>query len=372
MGPIPTFGNLPLQHEIDFIANEILIENNNLEYIDDIIDDDNTWNSDDSRENRNENYGLSYMLFTPTLENLKNVLYDALNPYFEEFEIAVVSCPCLTRAPYNLAAAGLSGNTGILELGDFDNFYPRPRTNFAFNIQDILSRYNYDVFVIGSGFATQPSMPYNGHLTMNAVVSTNHRNIINNSCIAFKRDNEFRVVNINGHNQIKCCLFGHFFFSEGKRGPVIKIRAKGRRSRSNIILLIQNALSNLCQREQIIGLGIVLVLNGGKTAQFILPHDFINYDYNEGEHCHHRCRPYALDCENLIALGAINSEPSLPEEYNRGVILENIHSMFNIFRNSKSGGNFLNDVTPEETEYIVYINIAQEHCYTDLLRFIVN
>ncbi|XP_050451322.1 ester hydrolase C11orf54 homolog isoform X3 [Cataglyphis hispanica] len=365
MGPIPTFGNLPLQHEIDFIANEILIENNNLEYIDDIIDDDNTWNSDDSRENRNENYGLSYMLFTPTLENLKNVLYDALNPYFEEFEIAVVSCPCLTRAPYNLAAAGLSGNTGILELGDFDNFYPRPRTNFAFNIQDILSRYNYDVFVIGSGFATQPSMPYNGHLTMNAVVSANHRNVINRSCIAYEVVvNELRLNIINDHNQIKCCLVGQFFFSEGKRGSVIKIRAKGRRSRSNILALIQMALTNRCQHQPLMALGIVLLLNGGRTDQRFLPHDFDRYAYYELLDYYDQLSSYALNCKNLIALGALSSEPLMTLEEDDDILfLTDSCSMFNTFINNESFGEFFNDVTPKETEYIVYINIAQERCF---------
>ncbi|XP_050451328.1 ester hydrolase C11orf54 homolog isoform X5 [Cataglyphis hispanica] len=333
-------------------------------------EDDTTWSSVDSRGNGIINIESSHLLFTPTLEDLKNVLYVALNPYFEEFEIAVVSCPCLTRAPYNLAAVGLSGNTGILELGHFRHFSPRPQTDVVFDFQDLLSRCSNDAFVIGSGLAAKPSMPSNGHLTMNAVVSANHRNVINNSCIAFKRDDELRLEIINGHNQIKCCLFGHFFFSEGKRGPVIKIRAKGRRSRSNIIALIQTALSNRCQNKLIIGLGIVLVINGGKTAQFILPHDFINYDYNEGEHCHHRFRRYALDCENLIALGALMSEPSFPVEYNQRVILENIYSMFNILRNSKSGGNFFNDVTPEETEYIVYINVAQEKYYKNYVTTI--
>ncbi|KAL6419122.1 hypothetical protein ACFW04_011559 [Cataglyphis niger] len=149
------------------------------------------------------------------------ILYVALNPYFEELEIEVVSCPCLTRAPYNLAAAGLSGSTGILRIGTFDNFYPRPRTYKVYNIHDRLSRCNNDFFVIGSGFATQPWMPYNGHLTMNAVVSANSRNVINNSCIAYEVvTNELIMQTINDRNQIKCCLFGQFFFSEGKRGPV--------------------------------------------------------------------------------------------------------------------------------------------------------
>ncbi|KAL6437395.1 hypothetical protein ACFW04_005109 [Cataglyphis niger] len=358
MGLIPfiRFKNHPLRREVDSIANdEIFIENVNLENVGDTIHVDN------SRENENEYYNRSScMLFTPTLEDLKNFLYIALNPYFEEFEIAVVSCPCLTRAPYNLAAAGLSGNTSILELGDFDYFCPRPRTNFAFNIQDMLSRYNYDVFVIGSGFAAQPFMSYNGHLTMNAVVSANSTNVINNSCIAYENAStgQRRLEIINSHNQIKCCLSGQFFFSEGKRGMVIKMRAKGRRSRSNIIALIQTALTNRCRDQPLISLGIVLVLNGGQTEQHLLPDNFVNNNYNKIQDYYNQLSQYPLNCINLIALGTLTSDPLMIfKDYDESV---NSYSMFNTLSNDESFGNFFNDITPEETEYIAYINIAQE------------
>ncbi|KAL6437399.1 hypothetical protein ACFW04_005113 [Cataglyphis niger] len=303
------------------------------------------------------------MFFTPSLEDLRNVLYVALNPYFEEFEIEVVSCPCLTRAPYNLAAAGLSGNTGILELGTFDNFYPSPWTDKAYSIHGMLSRCNDDVFVIGSGFAAQPSMPYNGHLTMNAIVSANPTNVINNSCIAYEdpSTDQRKLEIINDPNKIKCCLFGHFFFSEDKRGPMIKIRAKGRRSRSSIIALIQKVLANRCQDQSLIGLGIVLVLNGGQSEQRFLPNDFVRFFYNEIKDYYDLLSPSSLNCINLIALGAVVSKQLMHfvGNDNRVFLIDNI-SMFNTFSHDESFGNFYNDVTPEETEYIVYINTAQE------------
>ncbi|KAL6437408.1 hypothetical protein ACFW04_005122 [Cataglyphis niger] len=321
-------------------------------------------------ENTNETFQLrSHMLFTPTLEDLKNVLYVALNPYFEEFEIAIVSCPCLTRAPYNLAAAGLSGNTGILKLGSLNNFRPRPRTNYAYNIQYMLSRCNYDAFVIGSGFAAKPIMLYNGHLTMNAVVSTNHRNFINNSCIANKAHSthQRRLEIINNYNQIKCSIHGNFFFSEGKRGPVIKIRVKGRRSRSSIIALIQAALTNRCPYK-IIGeklsvcIGIVLVINGGRVIQFLLPDDYVEYDYNNvyKDYCQ-RTKCYRSNCKNLIALGTLMSNKLLVSRKRKGKFFDSTFK-FNSFFNYKSIGEFFNDATPKETEYIAYLNIAQELC----------
>ncbi|KAL6437409.1 hypothetical protein ACFW04_005123 [Cataglyphis niger] len=317
-------------------------------------------------ENRNENFRIrSHMFFTATLEYLKNVLYVGLNPYFEEFEIAVVSCPCLTREPYNLAAAGLSGNTGILQIGFFENFRPRPRTNYAYNIYEILSRCNYDAFVIGSGFAAQPSMSYNGHLTMNAVVSTNDRNIINNSCIAYQHTTgQRRLEIINDHDQIKCSIHGNFFFSEGKRGPVIKIRAKGRRSKYNVTTLIEMVLKArypLIGEKLSICLGIILVIKGGQTEQFILPDDYVDYDYNR--HCDYyaRANRYAQKCTVLTALGALINEKLKTLRGSHGRVQDS-YCKFNTFFNCESPGEFFNDIT-EETEYTVYINIAQERCF---------
>ncbi|KAL6418027.1 hypothetical protein ACFW04_005126 [Cataglyphis niger] len=341
MGFIPfiPFENQSQQHEDEFMADDEIFT-----------------------ENRNEMFRLrSHMFFTPTLEDLKNVLYVALNPYFEEFEIAIVSCPCLTRAPYNLAAAGLSGNTGILKLGSFNNFRPRPQTNYAYDIDNILSSCNYDAFVIGSGFAAKPIMPYNGHLTMNAVVSANPTNVINNSCIANKAPSthQRRLEIINDYNQIKCSIHGNFFYSEGKRGPVIKIRVKGRRSRSSIIALIQAALTNRCPYK-IIGIGIVLVINGGRVTQYLLPDDYVEYDYNDVyKDYFQRTIGYRSNCKNLIALGTLMSNKLLVSKNHNGKFFESTFK-FNSFSNYKSIGEFFNDATPKKTEYIAYLNIAQE------------
>ncbi|KAL6437402.1 hypothetical protein ACFW04_005116 [Cataglyphis niger] len=366
LNPILPFRNYSSILKITSRArDDIFAQNDNSESENEFTSnsDDYTSSNDDSRENINEYYNRSsYMLFTPTLEDLKNVLYVALNPFFEELEIEVVSCPCLIKAPYNLAAAGLSGNTSILELGTFDYFYPNPRTDFAFNIRYILSRCNNDVFVIGSGFAAQPCMPYNGHLTMNAVVSANSTNIINNSCIAYEVvANELKLQIINDPNQIKCSLFGNFFLSDGKRGPVIKLRAKGRRSRSNITALIQKALANRCQKRPLIGLGIVLVINGGLTVQYLLPHNFVSSGYNRLLDYYSRITPYSFTCINLIALGALISKnlDFCGNEITK-MFLRDETSMFNALPNFESFGNFLNDLTPDDTEYIVYINIAQK------------
>ncbi|XP_029674834.1 ester hydrolase C11orf54 homolog isoform X2 [Formica exsecta] len=300
-------GNIYLEDE-----NEHTIVNSSASY--NFQDEDNSILNSNERErdfrrnNENEDNELPFymLLFTPTLECIKNVLYVALHPFFDEFEIAVVSCPCLTRPPYNLAADGLSSNTGILHMGGINNLSPIPRTDLIFDIQYILSRYCYDVFVIGSGYATKPFMPYNGHLTINAIVSENPTNVINNSCISYEDAstglNKLKII--NDPNQMKCSMLGTFFFSEGRRGMVIKMRIKGQKTTDNIIMLIQKCL-NVCYQYPI-GLGVVLVINGGQTLQFITP-EYYPIWFSTHTDFYKWLKYSKHNCTNLITVGALTN-----------------------------------------------------------------
>ncbi|XP_050451894.1 ester hydrolase C11orf54 homolog isoform X2 [Cataglyphis hispanica] len=328
-------------------------------------DENNILNSNEKekdfrRNNGNEDDRSSYMLFTPTLEYIKNVLYDALHQLFDEFEIEIVSCPCLTKPPYNFAADGLSGNTGILQMGDIDNFCPFPRKNLIFDIQHILSKYYDDIFVIGSGFAAKPFMPYNGHLIINAIVSANPINVINNSCIITHEDGGLRRSEIiDDPNQMKCSIMGNFFFSEGKRGMVIKMRLKGNKTAYDIILLIQKCLNVRCRYP--IGLGVVIVINGGQTIQFITPENYTDYWYDTYMDFYRWLKNYKQDCINLIAVGALtNSSFNIFGQNTEGNRLLGSRYRFNTFSNYEGAGEFCTDVASNETEYTVYLNIAQE------------
>ncbi|XP_050451896.1 ester hydrolase C11orf54 homolog isoform X4 [Cataglyphis hispanica] len=295
-------------------------------------DENNILNSNEKekdfrRNNGNEDDRSSYMLFTPTLEYIKN---------------------------------GLSGNTGILQMGDIDNFCPFPRKNLIFDIQHILSKYYDDIFVIGSGFAAKPFMPYNGHLIINAIVSANPINVINNSCIITHEDGGLRRSEIiDDPNQMKCSIMGNFFFSEGKRGMVIKMRLKGNKTAYDIILLIQKCLNVRCRYP--IGLGVVIVINGGQTIQFITPENYTDYWYDTYMDFYRWLKNYKQDCINLIAVGALtNSSFNIFGQNTEGNRLLGSRYRFNTFSNYEGAGEFCTDVASNETEYTVYLNIAQE------------
>ncbi|XP_029674839.1 ester hydrolase C11orf54 homolog [Formica exsecta] len=241
-------------------------------------------------------------------------------------------------------------------MGDVHNIAPISQTDLIFDIRPILSSYCYDFFVIGSGFAAKPSMPYNGHLTINAIISANPTNILNNSRIVYEDANTERIRSqtVNDPNQIKCSMFGNFFFSEGRRGMMIKIRAKGRKTIYNLTSLIQYSLYFHCRYP--IGLGVVLEIDGGKMLLYITPENYPewftpNMDFDRW------LKLYQFDCINLIAIGALTN--LLMTQRSHGCQTLANPYRFNIFPNYETGGEFCFDMTPDETEYIGYFNIAQ-------------
>ncbi|XP_070157964.1 ester hydrolase C11orf54 homolog [Polyergus mexicanus] len=375
--PVPV-GNNPPENEDDIrLEGNAFGGNNDLED-ENVIPDDNVFRRIDYFADENANYFLpndnefkafdrqrdinepglfiGYRLFPFTLVHIKNVLYVGLHALFNEFEIRVVSCPCLTRPPYDLAAVGLSGNASYLRVGGLYNLLPNPQTDITYDIRSELLRYCYDTFIIGTGYAAKPSMLYNGLLTMNATVLP-PENVNNNSRIVYENNiGHLQLKEITDSNQMICSILGNFFFSEGKPGKVIQMRAKGRKFPCSIVSIIQTILLRYCQSA--IVLGGVFLINGGKAQCLITPEDYpeILLPHN----IYTWLKSYQYDCKNIVAVGALSNTMyefigQLPD----GNMIIDSRYKFHIFSKNEPAGIFENDITAEETEYIGYFNIAQ-------------
>ncbi|XP_050451605.1 ester hydrolase C11orf54 homolog [Cataglyphis hispanica] len=350
-------GNINRENGDDIIPNDVFKGFNHFQVY--TTPDDNIFA--ENNENEDNKPSLHMLLFAPTLEHIKNILYNALHQFFDEFEIAVVSCPCLTKPPYGFAAAGLSGNTGILQMGDVGNFISIPQTNLIFDIQSILSSYYYDFFVVGSGFAAKPFMPYNGHLIINAILSANSTNVINNGSIVYENADTGQKISqiINDPNQMKCVL-GNFYFSEGKPGMVIKMRVKGRKTLYEFLSLIQSSLYFCCPYE--IGLGGIITINGGRTILYITPEKDPEW-FIPNMQVTRWLKLHELNCMDLITVGTLINFPSFRRQNSDGSRVIGTRYRFNTFSNSEAVGEFCKDITPDEIEYICYFNIAKEYIF---------
>ncbi|XP_029168286.1 uncharacterized protein LOC114938461 [Nylanderia fulva] len=142
----------------------------------------------------------------------------------------------------------------------------------------------------------------------------------------------------------------NYFISNHKPGMVLKIRVKGRKTNYNIITLIQNILHKRLYFK--IGLGGVLLIQGGHIKLGKFP--------KNGEP-----RFEDIDC-NLNAnvfLGSIVNDPVIIEGQHDGLFYTNDRYMFFSKPEFNFDLLFLNDITPEETEYVGYFHIAERMFY---------
>ncbi|XP_029173383.1 uncharacterized protein LOC114942226 [Nylanderia fulva] len=140
----------------------------------------------------------------------------------------------------------------------------------------------------------------------------------------------------------------NYCFSMGKPAMVLKIRAKGRKINYNIITLIQNILHKRLYFK--IGLNGLLLIQGGQIKLGKFP-----------KNDQPRCRTINCNLNAKVCVGVIVNDPVIIEGQHDGLFYTNDRYMFysipNVF------DQFLNDITPEETEYVGYFDIAERMFY---------
>ncbi|XP_071578045.1 ester hydrolase C11orf54 homolog [Temnothorax nylanderi] len=326
-----------------------------------------------------------------TLSEIATILQNGMSLAFREVNVDISACPCLAREPFNLAGTGLNGNPSIIQVGDYASFIPTPRIDIAkWNIKEMLSSTCYDSFIIGSGYAAQPYMPYNGHLIMNAMYKA--PNITNASRIIFadSSNGQRRIEMLTEPNQMMCSFMGNFFVSEGRQGNVLRVLAKGRISDLDIISIMQNILfTRFYDEGRPIALGGVLRMRNGRVAQNVMAEQYPSrvpsfIDLARSFQCHD------IELESdLIAVGTIiNTDLEiLSEELRYGSLnvnhdrdynlnfnfckniikylydfqpLPKRHHQFHSFSNYGAGGQFVNDITKDTIEYEGYFNLASK------------
>ncbi|XP_018306474.1 ester hydrolase C11orf54 homolog [Mycetomoellerius zeteki] len=265
---------------------------------------------------------LPIPLSPPTLSEIAGVLHYGMQPLFHEVNVDVVSCPCLTGPPYNLAGVGLCGNASVVKYDSENSEGWNHRTK---NIRDILTTSCRDSFIIGSTYATKPYMPYYGHLIVNATYRAPN-DIRNESRIIFanKGDGQTKIEKLTNSDHMIFTDKGTFFVCEA--------------------------------------LGGVLRMKNGRVACNVMWDEYeepmpLFDDFVKQLQCPE------IDLESdMVAVGTIlNEKPQLltDQEQRYGLNLYN-RSEFHCFSNYEAGGQFISDTTPDTTEYEGYFNVAEQ------------
>jgi hypothetical protein len=285
-------------------------------------------------------------LFIPSLNELASVLQKCLLKNFKEASVTVVNCPDLTKSPFKCASAGLGGHNAVADVGGVKNMEFLANNNkYHWDLNE-LSRVVGLPFWIGCA-ATKPALAAlkdNSELMPN--VNTSSKLYLSKEAYTGKDGNGYVV----DYPYSEFSSLGNFFVSEGKPGSVLKVQAKNRTGKLNIVTCMRQGLAEYYGNDKQVGLGGVLLIQKGKIKSHIMPGfpPCDVFDNPKIEWLKFYEVPAPLTCWSVFVTH---------DKYNDELRLEHTH--FTSW-NGKDGGHYHYDTTPEEVVYEGYYNVAAE------------
>ncbi|TVY30246.1 Ester hydrolase-like protein [Lachnellula hyalina] len=283
-------------------------------------------------------------LDAPSLEDLISPISTGLSSNFQDSSVAVVSCPDLRQAPYNLAAPGLCGKPRIADVGGPANLAPSPKLDRKYSFIDMvrLMEMGHSGAVIGASAGPFHIVGVNSELMPNwsyeedAVVNRTHYAKIDEEggCLCERLNSE------------DFGLMANLFGSEGSPGRVLKITAKIRTGDDNFTSTIQKALKARFG-DRVVSLGGVFVIKKGKANLHVMP-DFSRTPLKSRDEVEKWLRYFDMSAP-LVCLSVFHShDPGLD------LRMEHTHC----FSDHNEGGHYHDDITPADVEYEAYFNVA--------------
>lgn len=306
----------------------------------------------------------SHSLSPPSLEELANTLRPALTSNFEEATISVEQCPDLRKAPYHLAAEGLSGSESIADIGGQPNLFPEPRFECKYDLLEIAKEMNMSPDrgqLLGAGAGPFHIIGVNSELSPNLSWENTFENV----------NNLTYYTKINGsdgkHEALcekspssDCALMMNLYGSTGLPGSVLKITARARKGdEKSFTECIRKALHEIYGDEQPISMGGMFVIKTG-TARFHVMPDFPPQEelpFKDAKQLSDWLTYHDFDAP-IVCLSVFHSaDPGK----RLGLRMEHTHCFST--NGSNSGGHYHYDlpagVGVEEVEYEGYFNTAK-------------
>jgi hypothetical protein len=282
-----------------------------------------------------------------SLEELSSVIQTGLRANFKDASVQVTTCPDLRLPPFHLAAAGISGNERIADVGGPPNLHPLPKFDRKYSILELMKSMEMGEergFVLGAGAGPFHVVGVNSELAPN--LSYENGKIVNLTHVAKIDEKGGCVCEIVPGDSKDCALMANLFGSEGSTGEVLKISAKIRTGKLDFISTIQDALkSNYGDRP--VSMGGVFVIKKGKAMLHVMP-DF-SKEPMEVAQVKDWLKFFEMRAP-LICLTAFHS-------YDPGLDLRMEHT--HCFSEHGEGGHYHYDSTPDEVEYEAYLNTAK-------------
>lgn len=286
-------------------------------------------------------------LSPPSLSELVAPLTTTLSQNFKDISVSIEPCPDLTLSPFNLAAAGLSGNERVADIGGPPNLAPVPKRDRHYSIPEICSLMEMQSshgFVLGASAGPFHVLGFNSELTPNYAY---HDGEVTNRARYAKVDEKGECFTAPSPST-DFGLMGNLFGSDGLPGDVLKITARTRIGEMNFTETIQAALKSAFG-DKLITLGGVFLIKVGKANLHVMP-DFSKTPLKTRKEVEEWIRYYDMDAP-LVCLSVLHS----CEKQGWDLRAEHTHC----FSEHGEGGHYHFDTTPESVEYEAYFNIAR-------------
>ncbi|KAL5337401.1 hypothetical protein BJX70DRAFT_245647 [Aspergillus crustosus] len=314
----------------------------------------------------------SLPLNPPSLEELAPIIEHHLKSNFTHATATVIQCPDLRKAPFGLAAPGLSGNPRIADIGGQANLFPSPNFDAKFSLLALARDMDLSPdrgFILGAGAAPfhdlghnaelAPNLSWRGKSNSDAGASFDELetlNVVNGTrVVEVVQGVSSTAMNCRPSPSTYCALMVNLFGSRGETGPVLKVTARTRTGVENLTNSIRHGLRDEYGDSQPISLGGVFVLKAGKARFHVMP-DFPppeDLPFRDREYLEKEWLKYHACEAPVVCLTVFHSAD--PEGL--GLRMEHTHC-FDLEGNTK-GGHYHYDLEGEDVEYEAYLNVAK-------------
>ncbi|KAL2811395.1 hypothetical protein BJX63DRAFT_399187 [Aspergillus granulosus] len=225
---------------------------------------------------------------SPPLSELAAVIENALQQNFTHATAEVIQCPDLRQAPFGLAAAGLSGNPVVADVGGQANLFPTPNFDAKFSLLSLARDMRMSPMgglLIGAGAAPWQDIGHNAELAPNlawegrdgktpdfgddeSLTVTNNTRIIE---VGPPAPGGCSSITCRPSQSTNCALMVNLFGSDGLPGSVLKITARTRTGPHNFTNAIRLGIHAAYGDSRPVSLGGAFLLKSGAAKLHIMP-----------------------------------------------------------------------------------------------------
>lgn len=296
-------------------------------------------------------------LYTPSLEDIAEVLQKGLEYEFEHVQVSVLECPDLTE--WGLAFEGLCGSERLVDVGGTP-FLMDPRYHkTCFDLNDIAKAVGMpeNACFLGAASGDANFIGVNSELMPNSCLGKK-----NETRVALMRpDGKGKPFSLKPYDSDKVGFLANLFACDGVNGDVLKIRVGIRKGRKDFVSSIQSVLKSQ-YGENPIGCGGVFKIVEGQFKAHIMP-DFKSTFMQEGPEVEEWLEFFEFGKGSTFLSTFVTCDPS-----NLNLRLQHTH-FFNAL--TGEGGHYHHDTTPENVIYEGYFNTAKRvYRYCDAFKYV--